>query len=359
MAGWIELDIDSQRWHPSKPVPVVLLAGGIGSRMGSTRPKGCTPISPIRQASLFQLFAEQVVSVSQLYGSIELIIWTNRYHYQDVLQLFNDNAWFGLNVEQVQLICQPERPYLDPKGAPVEVGCGQLLTGPCGNGIVWHTLKQCGVLERWLAQQVDYVRVVPIDNALAKVYVPQQLSLARNNDLGVVLECVRRFKGESVGVINLHAGHIVEYSADSHIHADLEGFPWGFSGASLWSLTEVCRIADRLPQVHKVLKSVALPDGSMCKLLKQEYFIFDLLAQIARVAIAPVSRQSEFCPLKQMEGPCGVVAVQQALLRWYRQRARELGCVTSDAVQECMPLLWFAQQGRVTLDRQGMLSLGC
>jgi len=354
---WTRLTIDSQPEVSAETTPVVLLAGGVGSRLGSTQPKGCTPLSPIRRASLFQLFAEQVSAIQRLYKPLDLIIWTNRDHYQAVLQLFQQHHWFGIAVERVQFICQPELPYLDPSSGEVARFNGAMLQGPCGNGILWRTLKEQGVLGCWKAQGIDYVRVIPVDNPLAKVFVPQQVDAARRLQLGAVLECVERCPAEQVGVIDHANGRIVEYSQQSDIHADIKGYPWGFTGASLWSLEQIDAIADRLPRLEHVLKSVALGDGSTSTYIKQEYFIFDLLSQLTSVGFVALSRDQEFAPLKEPDGPRGIAAVQRALIGWYQHRAAELGVRDYHRVRECMPELWFTRKGDISLSDEGLLSV--
>ena len=44
------------------------VAGGQGTRLGWEGPKGCFPISPIRKAPLFQIFAEKILAARRRYG---------------------------------------------------------------------------------------------------------------------------------------------------------------------------------------------------------------------------------------------------------------------------------------------------
>ena len=49
-------------------VAVVIVAGGQGTRLGFDGPKGCYPIGPVTDRSLFQIHAEKVVALGRRHG---------------------------------------------------------------------------------------------------------------------------------------------------------------------------------------------------------------------------------------------------------------------------------------------------
>jgi UDP-N-acetylglucosamine/UDP-N-acetylgalactosamine diphosphorylase len=59
-------------------IAVLIVAGGHGSRLGFNGPKGMFPISPVKNKSLFQLFAESVRALSLRYKVVvPLLIMTD------------------------------------------------------------------------------------------------------------------------------------------------------------------------------------------------------------------------------------------------------------------------------------------
>ena len=50
-------------------VAVVIVAGGQGTRLGFDGPKGCYPIGPVTDRSLFQIHAEKVVALGRRHGA--------------------------------------------------------------------------------------------------------------------------------------------------------------------------------------------------------------------------------------------------------------------------------------------------
>ena len=51
-------------------VAVVVVAGGLGTRLGFDGPKGTYPIGAVSAASLFQIHAEKVVALGRRYGEV-------------------------------------------------------------------------------------------------------------------------------------------------------------------------------------------------------------------------------------------------------------------------------------------------
>jgi UDP-N-acetylglucosamine pyrophosphorylase len=325
----------------AKKLAVVLLAGGHGSRLGSSEPKGCFPISPVRGASLFQLFAERLAALEELYQTrIPIIIWVSHDNAEATREFWTTHGMWGLDPE---FVVQPDLPLLDDQHHPLVDAQGALVEAPNGNGSLWQTLARQGVLRRWQALGVEVISVVPIDNALAPSADPAHAGLVITKQCDVLLlTTLRRTPTEAVGVVLHDEGRIAEYSELPSNARSEQGwccYPEGFLGITYWSIQKALEAAQLELPIHLARKTVRV-DGLHQQAWKQEYFIFDALSAQSRCATRCLDRRLVFAPLKSAEGEYGVAATQAALVQAAQLRAQLCRCSRSADVKELHAELW-------------------
>lgn len=106
-------------------VAILLLAGGQGTRLGSTLPKGCYDIGLPSHKSLFQLQGERILKLQQLAAesqpshaskALQWVIMTSPFTHQDTVSHFESHAYFGLQPSQVTFFQQGSLPCLTEQG---------------------------------------------------------------------------------------------------------------------------------------------------------------------------------------------------------------------------------------------------
>jgi len=122
---------DLDRWYASgleliaqNKVAVVLMAGGQGTRLGSSAPKGCFDIGLPSQKSLFQLQAERIAKAQLLakkkYGKDEVTVpWyvmTSGPTRGPTEEFFKEKGYFGLKKENVVVFEQGVLPCISNEG---------------------------------------------------------------------------------------------------------------------------------------------------------------------------------------------------------------------------------------------------
>lgn len=122
---------DLSKWYDSgveliaeNKVAVVLMAGGQGTRLGSSAPKGCYNIGLPSNKSLFQLQGERIAKVEQLakkkHGkesvTVPWYVMTSGPTRGPTEKFFQENNYFGLKKENVVIFEQGVLPCISNEG---------------------------------------------------------------------------------------------------------------------------------------------------------------------------------------------------------------------------------------------------
>ena len=88
-------------------VAALTVAGGQGSRLGFDGPKGTYPIAPVSGKTLFQYFAESLLSASRKYRTtLHWFIMTSVINDQPTRDFFEENSYFGMDKNTVHFFTQ-------------------------------------------------------------------------------------------------------------------------------------------------------------------------------------------------------------------------------------------------------------
>ncbi len=99
-------------------VAAFVVAGGQGTRLGFDGPKGNFPISPVKNKTLFQIFAETILAAAARYDTrIPWYIMTSPLNHVRTIEIFEANHYFGLDESDVFMFQQGTNPNFAVDGS--------------------------------------------------------------------------------------------------------------------------------------------------------------------------------------------------------------------------------------------------
>ena len=278
-------------------VACVILAGGQGSRLGSSLPKALIPLLPTGETFL-------EVTLAKRRGNLPIALMTSTQNQSQISSFIAQKKLQGIS-----LFAQRDLPLLDDEEREVRDKTGQLVTGPCGNGDFFPSFAKSGILEKWAEQGIAEVMLIFIDNPLADPFDLKLLQHHLRSHAEVTLKCIeRKDPAESVGVVALEEGKLCtkeyfELSQEEKEARRPDGsllFSLANSGMYLFSLPFL-RKAARVELPYHFARKEVLVDGQRCSLWKRETFIFDILPYAERAEALLFDRHEVFAPVKDKE----------------------------------------------------------
>jgi UDP-N-acetylglucosamine/UDP-N-acetylgalactosamine diphosphorylase len=338
-------------------VGMILVAGGVGTRLGFDHPKGMFPIGPVSQRSLFAILIQRLLAVSRHYGArIPLYLMTSRATHDETVSYLAQNGRFGLPADDLKIFCQGSLPAVDATSGKLLLSAkGELFLGPDGHGGMLSAF--CGGGESCLADAqrrgIAHLFYGQIDNPLTQVCDPELIGfhrLARSEMTTQVVE--KSGPLEKVGNVAAIDGQvrIIEYS---DLPRDVAEARTDEGTLRLWAgniavhvfetsfLARMASQADALP-FHRAKKKTPFLDPASGQLVepaepnavKFERFIFDLLPWAKNAIAVEAAKAQAFAPVKNAIGaPADTPATAKAaLISRDTALLRALGAKVDDGV---------------------------
>ncbi|MDB5348593.1 MAG: type 1 family protein [Schlesneria sp.] len=324
---------------------VILLAGGQGTRLGFPHPKGMYPIGPVSGKSLFEMFADQVVTLVARFGhSIPYLIMTSDGTHEETVAFFEQRDYFGLGHANVFFFRQGYAPCVDSEtGKLLCVDKGVLGMSPDGHGGLLAALLKAGLFSEMKNRGVEFLFLHQVDNPLVKICDPAFLGLHVRHGSEVSTKVVSKTSpDEKVGLaVDLNGRTaIIEYS---DLPSELANEREADGGLRFWAgnaaihifnrsfMETVATSAANLPwhRAHKRIPHIDdeghLIQSEVENGIKFERFLFDTLPLAKTALIVESSRNEEFAPLKNSSGEFSAEYVRthivQVALNWLKAAA--------------------------------------
>lgn len=308
-----------------------LVAGGQGTRLGFSGPKGAYPIGPVTDRTLFQIHAEQIQARAERCGcTIPWYVMTSQANDAATRACFDEHGYFGFSPDDVFFFSQEMVPALDFEGRLLLAGPGRLALSPNGHGGSLFALARSGALADMRRRNIDTISYFQVDNPLVTICDP--LFAGYHLQAGAEMSSkvlAKAFPEEKVGCICRRDGTlcVIEYSDldEENMYATKEDGELRFWAGSIaihmLAVDFVERVAAGTGQLpwHIAIKKVPFYDGLKTVTptepngVKFETFVFDALPLAQGSITMEVERHREFAPVKNPEGVDSVVSCRQLL----------------------------------------------
>ena len=362
---WPRTEAESAQWRVAAQrgeeavragrVAALTVAGGQGTRLGLSGPKGAVAVTPVWRKSLFQVLAEKIRAAELSNGvAIPWFIMTSLSNHEETVDCFARNDHFGLSPENVEFFVQGQKPVVDHEGRIIMESREAISMSPDGHGGTIRALVRSGALGRMRARGIDLISYFQVDNPLVRpidrAFIGWHLQAGSEMSSKMVHKA---YPEEKVGVFCLHEGHlvVVEYSdlpQELALERDRAGnlrYRCGSIAIHLLGVDFVERIGrsgglEQCLPFHRADKKVVAcdEDGKTTEPngpngIKFEMFIFDALSLARNPTVVETLRMEEFSPVKNASGIDSLETCQKDQIRqwtrWLKAAGRPLAVDSS------------------------------
>lgn len=318
-------------------VGAVLLAGGMGTRLGSDEPKGVYNVGITRELYIFECLVHNLMEVVKRAGAwVPLFIMTSDKNHERTVEFFKEHDFFGYHAKKVWFFKQEMAPAVDFDGKVLLETKSKISTSPNGNGGWFISLDRNGLLQKIHEMGIEWLNIFSVDNVLQKIADPAFVGAVIDSGVEVGSKVVRKAEpGEKVGVMCLEDGRpsIVEYyelTEEMRDERDENGdyaYNFGVILNYLFSVSALERIMSHKLSLHMVKKQISCLDENGSKIkpdkpngYKFEQLVLDMIHELESCLPYEVVREKEFAPIKNATGVDSVETARELL----RQNGVEL-----------------------------------
>lgn len=309
-------------------VGAVLLAGGMGTRLGSDDPKGMYNIGLTKDVYIFQRLIENLMDVvKQAECWIPLYVMTSDKNHEATVNFLTEHKYFGYHKDYITFFMQEMAPAADYEGKVYLEEKWKISTSPNGNGGWYSSMHKWGIAQKAMADGVEWLNVFAVDNVLQRIADPCFVGAVIAKDCACGSKVVRKCApDEKVGVMCLEDGRpsIIEYYelTDELANAkDENGDPAYYFGVILnylFRISDLEAIREKNLPLHVVEKKIPYLNeaGELVKPeapngYKFEQLVLDMIHELDSCLPFEVVRNKEFAPIKNKTGVDSVESARE------------------------------------------------
>ncbi|MCQ2537657.1 MAG: UTP--glucose-1-phosphate uridylyltransferase [Lachnospiraceae bacterium] len=310
-------------------VGAVLLAGGMGTRLGSDNPKGMYNVGITRELYIFECLINNLLDVvKQADAWVHLFVMTSDKNNDATVKFMTEHDFFGYKAEYVHFFKQEMAAATDYNGKILLEEKNRLSSSPNGNGGWFISLQKAGLLDLVHSEGIEWINVFAVDNVCQRIADPCFVGATIQRNCVVGAKVVRKAApDEKVGALCLEDGRpsIVEYYdmtqelMDAKNEKGEPAYNFGVILNYLFFVSDLEKMMSSLP-LHIVEKKIPYLDeeGNLVKPeapngYKYESLVLDMIHQLDSCLPFEVVREREFAPIKNKTGIDSVESARELL----------------------------------------------
>ena len=163
------------------------VAGGQGTRLGYDGPKGTLAVSPINGKPLFQLFAEQILGMSEKHGAvIPWYVMCSPLNLEATVSHFTKRKFYGLGQNNLKFFAQGVMPATDFDGNLLLATEDSLALSPNGHGGSLKALIDSGSIADMETRGIEHALILSSGQSIGQSHQSLFHRTARLEEIGYV-----------------------------------------------------------------------------------------------------------------------------------------------------------------------------
>ncbi|MBO5564790.1 MAG: UTP--glucose-1-phosphate uridylyltransferase [Lachnospiraceae bacterium] len=313
-------------------VGAVLLAGGMGTRLGSDAPKCMYDIGETKPVYIMERLIENTMDVVREAGRpVPFFIMTSEKNHDITVDFMEKMNYFGYDKDFVFFFEQDMAPATDYDGKVYLEEKGRIATSPNGNGGWFSSMHKAGLVEKIREMGIEWLNVFAVDNVLQRIADPVFVGATILSGAASGAKCVRKADiHEKVGALCLEDGRpsIVEYYdmtpelLDAKNEKGEPAYNFGVILNYLFREKDLEEIMNVDFPLHIVEKKIPHLDeeGNLIKPeepngFKYEQLVLDMIHRLKDCLPFEVEREREFAPIKNKTGVDSVETAKELCKR--------------------------------------------
>ena len=321
---------------------VVTMAGGQGTRLGHSGPKGTFKLDVYGKGKyLFEILAENLKEANKKYNTvIPWYIMTSKENNKQTVDFLEKHNYFGYDKTQVTIFTQGELPLVDTEGKLLINKDFKIKEASDGNGGTYASLRESGCLAEMKEKGIKWVFIGGVDNVLLKMADVTLLGMAIKKNVKIASKSVVKANPhERVGVFCKMNSHpkVIEYAELPEKMAeerDENGeLKYGESHimCNLYTIDAIEKISKEPLMYHSAFQKNSYINEEGIEVIpkepnayKFESFIFDAFEFFDDIAILRGKREEDFAPVKNKEGVDSPKTAKELYERYWKRNKKIL-----------------------------------